>query len=246
MHGGRVRAPRPGVDVARRLLAELAAAEQAFLATSPYRLVHDNDMRAGRYIVRARIVTPLPGEIPRLAHEVVHALRAALDELTTALAGKPVRFPIHESLAQFAQRSRKAIASMTDEAQATLEALQPYHAIGGFRNGPLWTLQQLDAEDPPRLAAGYLRSATMGVNTQRKTAIVGEPTIAAGPFTDGGIVGVAVTRIVGPDPKLDMFMRAELGTAYAPDGAGRGREVIALLGQLCDHVEQTVFPALTS
>jgi hypothetical protein len=175
---------------------------------------------------------------------VVRALRGALDELATALAGKPVRFPIHESLAQFAQRSRKAIASMSDVAQATLEALQPYHAIGGFRNGPLWTLQQLDAEDPPRLAAGYLHSGTMGVNTQRKMSIVGEPSVTTGPFTDGGIVAVVVTKIVGPDPKLDMFLRAEFGTAYAPDSAGRGRALIALLGQLCDHVEHTVFPAL--
>jgi hypothetical protein len=177
---------------------------------------------------------------------VVRSLRTGLDELTTTLAGKPVRFPIHESLAQFAQRSRKAIASMSDEAQATLEALQPYHTIGGFRNGALWTLQQLDAEAPPRLSAGYLRSGTMGVNTQRKTSIVGEPSIATGPFNDGGIIAVAVTTIVGPDPKLDMFLRPEYGTAYAPDGAGRGRELLALLGELSEHVERTVFPALAS
>ena len=235
-----------GVVHARALLAELATAEQAYLATSPYRLVHENDMRAGRYVVRVQVVTTVPEEIPRLAHDVVHSLRTALDELVTTLAGKPIRFPIYESLALFAQRSRKAIAGMSDEAQATLEALQPYHPIGGFRNGALWTLQQLDAEDPPRLSAGYLRSGTMGVNTQRKTSIVGEPSVATGPFTDGGIVAVAVTKIVGPDPKLDMFLRAEYGTAYAPDGAGRGREVLALLGELCEHVERTVLPALTS
>jgi len=235
-----------GVAHARGVLALLAAAEQAYLATRPYRLVHENDMLAGRYVVRVQVVTPVSREILQLAHSVVRSLRTALDELVTGLAGKPVRFPIYESLALFAQRSRKAIASMSDEAQATLEALQPYHTIGGFRNGALWTLRQLDAEDPPRLAAGYLRSATIGVNTQRKTTIVGEPSIATGPFTDGGIVAVAVTKIVGPDPKLDMFLRAEYGTAYAPDSAGRGREVLALLSELCEHVERTVFPALTS
>jgi len=235
-----------GVARARGLLAELAAAERTYLATTPYRLVHENDMRAGRYLVRVEVVTPVPSEIPPLAHAVIRSLRTSLDELVTRLAGKPIHFPIYESLALFAQRSRRAIAGMSDEAQATLEALQPYHTIGGFRNGALWTLQQLDAEDPPRLSAGYLRSATMGVNTQRKTTIVGEPSIATGPFTDGGIVATAVTKIIGPDPKLDMFLRAEYGTAYAPDGAGRGREVLALLGELCEHVERTVLPALTS
>jgi hypothetical protein len=235
-----------GVARARELLAELAAAERAYLATSPYRLIHENDMRAGRYLVRVKVVTPVPTDIPRLALAVVRTLRTALDELTTTLARRPVRFPIYESLALFAQRSRKAIAGMSDEAQATLEALQPYHAIGGYRNGQLWTLQQLEAEDPQELSAGFLRSATMGVNTQRKTAIVGEPSVVTGPFTDGGIVASAVTKIVGPDPKLDMFLRAEYGTGYAPHSAGVGREVLPLLTELCEHVERIVFPALTA
>src|SRR5215217_4419195 len=45
-----------GVAPARGLLAQLAATEQAYLATSPYRLVHENDMRAGRYLVRVQVV----------------------------------------------------------------------------------------------------------------------------------------------------------------------------------------------
>jgi hypothetical protein len=52
------------------------------------------------------------------------------------------------------------------------------------------------------------------------------------------------TKVVGPDPKLDMFMRAEYAIAYAKDGPARGREVVTLLGQLCDHVEHAVFGAL--
>jgi hypothetical protein len=239
------------IERARQQLLLLAAAERDHLATNPYRLVHEHDMRGGRYLVRAQVVRPVPDEIARLAGEVVRRLRESLDELATALAGTPVRFPIFESLALFAQRARKAMTSMSDEAQASLEALQPYHAIGGFRNGPLWILQQLDADDPPRFAAGAVREGySMGVNTQRKVSIAGDPAVATGAFDDGAVIASVPTKIVGPDPKLDMFLRVELAIAYARQGPGRGRGVVALLGELCDHVEQTVFemlePALAS
>jgi hypothetical protein len=202
-------------------------------------------MRRGQYVVRVQVVQPLPEEIARRADDVVQSLRGSLDELATMLAGAPVTFPIFESLALFAQRARKAIARMPDEAQAAIEALQPYHAIGGFQNGPLWTLQQLAGAGAPRLAAGSVREgAAMGVNTQRKVSIVGDPVVATGAFDDGAVVASVGTKIVGPDPKLDMFLRAEFALAYARRGPGRGSDVVELLGELCDHVERAVFETL--
>jgi hypothetical protein len=41
-----------------------------------------------------------------------------------------------------------------------------------------------------------------------------------------------------------MFLRVEYALAYASQGPGRGHDVVALLGELCDHVERTVFAAL--
>src|SRR4051812_33333015 len=228
---------------ARERLALLLAAERDHLASNPYRLVHEHDKRAGRYVVRAEIAALIPDEIPRLAADVVRSLRDSLDTLATSLAGSPTRFPIFESLVLFAQRARKPIAPMSDEAQAFLEELQPYHAIGGFRNGPLWTLQQLDADQPPRLTPSIV-GGTMGVNTQRAVSLEGEPTIVTGPFTDGAVVASVQTKIAGNDPKLDMFFRAELALAFASQGAGKGRAAVTLLGELCDHVERTVFGAL--
>ena len=235
---------RESLERARRQLHQLADAEREHLATQPYRLVHEHDMRGGRYLVRVNVARPVPDDIARLASDVVRDLRASLDEIATALAGAPTKFPIFESLVLFAQRARKAIARMPDEAQATLEALQPYHAIGGFRNGALWTLEQLRAE-PAHLAAGSVREgSSMGVNTQRKVAIIGDPAIAAGAFADGATIASVATKIVGPDPKLDMFLRLEFALAYSSDGPGRGRPVVALLGELCDHVDHAVLAAL--
>jgi hypothetical protein len=236
---------RAALERARQQILLLAGAEREYLATTPYRLVHEHDMRRGQYLVRVQVAQPLPDEIARLAGDVAKSLRGSLDELATALAGAPVKFPIFESLPLYAQRARKAIARMPDEAQAGIEALQPYHAIGGFQNGPLWTVQQLALADPPRLAAGSVREgASMGVNTQRKVAIAGDPVVTTGAFDDGAVVASVGTKIVGPDPKLDMFLRVEYALAFARRGPGRGNDVLELLGELCDHVEHTVFAAL--
>ena len=234
---------RSALEQARERLAHLAEAERAFLATSPYRLAHEHDRRAGRYLVRAHVAASIPDEISRLAAGVLRSAHDSLDELATGLAGRPTRFPIFESLALFAQRARKAIAPMSDDAQAFLEDLQPYHAIGGFRNGPLWILQQLDTDESPRLAPS-VTGGTMGVNTQRGVSIEEEPVVASGPFTDGAVVASAKTLVVGNDPKLDMFLRPEFAIAFATQGAGRGRAALSLLGELCDHVEREVFAVL--
>jgi hypothetical protein len=234
---------RAALDRARERLAQLGEAERAFLATNPYRLVHEHDRRAGRYVVRVQIADAIPDDIPRLAADTLRELHHSLDALASSLAGVATRFPIFESLVLFAQRARKAIAPMSDEAQAFLEELQPYHAIGGFRNGLLWTLEQLDTSEPPRLVPSVV-GGTMGVNTQRGVTIEETPVIASGPFSDGAIVASAKTALTGSDPKLDMFFRAELAIAFPAQGAGRGRAVGALLGELCDHVEHRVFAVL--
>lgn len=230
---------------ARTRLCALADAEQRYVATHPIRLEHEHDMRGARYVVRARVVTPPPEELGGLAAEVARTLRDALDALATSLAGTAAKFPIHESLPLFAQRARKAIARMPDEAQAAVESLQPYHAIGGYRNGPLWTLDALARAGTVALSPGALRAGgAMGVNTRRKVELLAEPTVRAGSFADGAVVASVPTRIVGPDPKLDMFLRVEPALAFPADGPGGGREVVALLGELCEHVERVVLAAL--
>ena len=234
---------RAALASARERLALLRAAEHDHLAASPYRFAHEHDRRGGRYVVRAQVASPVPEEISRLAADVVRDLHASIDALATTLAGSPTRFPIFESLALFAQRARKAIAPMSDEAQASLEDLQPYHAIGGFQNGPLWFLRQLDADEPPRLSPSLL-GGVMGVNTQRGVSLDGERVIVSGPFADGAIVASVKTKVVGNDPKLDMFFRADVALAFAAQSPGKGRPILALLGELCDHVEHAVFGAL--
>lgn len=230
---------------ARGDVAALAALEQRHLERAPVRLLHDHDMRGARYLVRAHAGAPVDAEVHDRLAVALHALRESLDVLASALAGAPTTFPIHDSLPAFAQRARRALSPMPDAAQAGIEALQPYHAIGGYRNGPLWLLRELAAA--PRLvlaAGGMLPDAVMGVNTRRKVELLAEPVVTAGAFDDGGIVASVATRIVGPDPKLDMFLRARFAFAFARDGPARGALVGETLDALVAHLAGPVFRTL--
>ncbi|MEP6989809.1 MAG: hypothetical protein ABJA80_02685 [bacterium] len=235
---------RTSLEHARRDLRTFAGVERDFVATDAFRLAHAFDMRGGRYLVRAHVAQPVPDDILRLAAGIVRSLHQSLDELATELAGAPVRFPVYESLAMFAQRSRKALARMSDEAQATIEGLQPYHESGGHEDAPLWRIMALDTADAPWLTGSIRDGGVMGVNTERSVSLLGDPVVTAGAFADGAIVASVPTRIVGPDPKLDMFLRVDYVLAYTERGPGRGRDVVDLLSDLCDHVEHEVFSAL--
>ncbi len=235
---------RASLERARHDLAAFAGAERDWVASDAFRLAHGHDMRGGRYVVRAHVARPVPDDIVLLAASVARSLHRSLAELASSLAGAPAKFPIYESLVLFAQRARKAIARMSDEAQATIEAVQPYHEIGGFEDSPLWRLKTLDTAEAPWLTGSIRDGAVMGVNTARGVSLTGDPIVTYGAFADGAIVASVPARIVGPDPKLDMFLRAEFALAYPERGPGRGRDVLELLSDLCDHVEHEVFAAL--
>lgn len=233
---------------ARRALEQLSAVERRCLEHPPYRLAHQYDPRAARYTIRVHVTGPLPAELSTLAGQVVRDGRAALDAIATALSsggspagGRPIRFPIHQSLPEFAQRSRRAIAGMPDVAQATIEELQPYHTFGGFHKDSLWLLRELDAVDALALAAGALRDdSALGVNTQRHVEITGPLRVVPGAFEDGGVVVDVAATVAGRDPKLDLYLRPVYQTAFARQGPARGAPVIATLTAILDRVEKVI------
>lgn len=235
---------------ARRSLETLAAAERQHLERHPYRLAHHYDPRAGRYTVRVHVTAAVPDELAALAGRVLRDARASLDALAVALAspaGTPraIRFPIHDSLPEFAQRSRRAIGAMPDDAQATIEALQPYHTFGGFQKDTLWLLRELGSTDVPALAAGAVRGdAELGVNTRRHVDIVGDLRVAPGAFDDGAVIANVAATVAGPDPKLDLYLRPSFELAFAAHGPARGASLTGALEAICGRLEQTVFPAL--
>lgn len=236
------------ISDARQDLARVAHAQQEYLDDTPYRVVHGYDPRGGLYSVRIDVVHGIPPSISEHAARVVHRLRGALDAIADTLASrgqppspsaKPMRFPIHDSLPEFAQRSRRALATMTPEAQATIEALQPYHRLGGFRNDPLWLLRELEGAGVPSLAAGSIGAdAAIGVNTSRHVDVTGALRVDGGAFTHGQVIASISARVAGPDPKLDLFLRPQFELAFASAGPARGAPLVATLGALCDRVDE--------
>ena len=237
------------LDEARRVLEQVSAVERQYLDRHPYRLDHRYDPRAARYTIRVHVTAALPAELALLVGRVLHAARASLDALATALASpagaadapRAVRFPIHDSLPEFAQRSRRAIATMSDGAQATIEEVQPYHTFGGFHKDALWLLRELDLADAPALAAGALRDdSELGVNTRRQVDLVGELLVRTGAFEDGALVTDVAAVVAGRDPKLDLYLRPSFALAFAVQGPARGAALGATLSAIVDRVEHVV------
>jgi hypothetical protein len=231
---------------AHRALEQVMAVERQYLDRNPYRLDHRYDPRAARYTIRIHVVEALPTELAALVAQLLRAARASLDALATALASstgaaeaaRAIRFPIHESLPEFAQRSRRAMATMPDEVQATIEELQPYHTFGGFQKDALWLLRELEVADPPALAAGALREdSELGVNTRRHVDVVDELRVQAGAFEDGAVVADVAATVVGRDPKLDLYLRPSFQLAFAAQGPTRGAALVPTLTAICERVE---------
>jgi hypothetical protein len=232
---------------AREALGRVAAVERRYLDLHPYRFDHRYDPRAERYTIRIHVTTPPPAELPPLAGQVLRGARASLDALATALAsssstlgvGRPLRFPIHDSLPEFAQRSRRALAAMSDEAQATIEELQPYHTFGGFQKDALWLLRELTVAEAPALAAGVLRAdSEIGVNTIRHVEIVSDLRVVPGVFEDGAVVLDVAAKVVGRDPKLDLYLRPSVQTAFAAQGPARGAALVPTLTTICERADE--------
>jgi hypothetical protein len=234
----------------RRRLDLVAGVEREYLASHPYRLIHHYDMRAGLYTVRVEVARPLPAELSDLIDDVVREATALLDDLARALErppdeSRPSRFPIHDSVQAFAQRARRSLARMSDEAQAAIEALQPYHRLGGPRGDPLWLLRELGGAEGRQLAAGAVTGGMpMGVNTKRKVEISGDPEPRRGAFESGALIASVQAKVVGPDPKLDMHLQPTFALAFARTGPAQGAPVVATLEGIVDYVEDDVLGAL--
>ena len=234
---------------ARRELERVADAERRYLDGHPYRLLHAYDPRAAVYTVRVEVAREIPVELPPLAATVSRLGVQGLDALATALAGRrgaagSARFPIHDTLPEFAQRSRRSLAAMPDDAQATIEALQPYHALGGFRNGALWLLRELNATGPSRLTGALVGEPELGVNTRRHVEITGALRVAPGTFEHGTVIASVAARVAGADPKLDLYLRAAFALAFASEMPASGAPLVATLATILGHIEHVVVARL--
>jgi hypothetical protein len=145
------------------LKAELAE----WLEENPIRLVPDFDLKSGKKLVRVEGVRQPPTRFAIIIGDVLHNLRAALDNLAYELAetgyggplpeaiAKTVEFPIFRKESDWLNRSAgpNRIARMRPGAQTIIEGLQPYKRgdESAASEDLLWILHKLSNIDKHRL-----------------------------------------------------------------------------------------------
>ena len=82
------------------------------------------------------------------------------------------------------------------------------------------------------------------MNTVRHVEITGALQANAGPFEHEAIIASVTARVVGPDPKLDLFLTPSFELAFAERGPARGAALVGTLGAICDRVEHDVIAPL--
>jgi hypothetical protein len=137
------------ISRAKKHLADLKAAVDAFDALHPYSLTTD---KAPRYeIHRFWLNAPIPVEWGAILGDCIHNLRSSLDllavELITINGGTPSdysAFPISPDERHFEARGVPRLNGASARAIEFVRRLKPYRGDG---NNTLWELHRLDIAD---------------------------------------------------------------------------------------------------
>lgn len=142
-------AVRIKIGRAKRHLTELDAAIRQYHAIPPYRIVIDKETEPGEELHCFYFVEPIPDCLGGIVGDIVHNLRASLDNLATALAiqnganGRHTKFPIGATKEDFERNVTPYLKGVPAQAKKIIKRLKPYK--GG--NTVFWRLHQLDILD---------------------------------------------------------------------------------------------------
>ena len=254
--------PKLKIKRAKQHIAELEAVLIAFNERRPYELIHEIDPKTGENVYRVLIKEVLPCELPTILGDIVHNLRAALDQtvcdLIRANRKQPKRgsgFPISGTRERLKSNAIGKINGVSAKARRFIERLKPYK--GG--NTPLWVLHELDALDKH---SGIIPVAAAHVAIAARWAL---PMMFWGP--DGSL------RIGGPGPDgtpmwtgfgvpdgsrlvfplkdqseiyrsapsgVNENMEAEIAVAFGESEIIQGEPVLETLHQIAIFVERTI------
>jgi hypothetical protein len=161
---------RVKIDRAKKHCRELEAEIKRFNKGDSYALVDDTHPETGKPIYRFRFLRPIPEDWGGYVGDVIHNLRAALDNLATAsalhydptigrAALKDVYFPIGATKEAFEPRLQTDLKRASARTRQIVKRLKPYK--GGA--DAFWRLHQLDILDkhtalvPVGLGPGQMR-----------------------------------------------------------------------------------------
>ena len=219
--------------------------------------VSELDAESGTTVVSVEIREHVPDSWGPILGDVLHNFRSSLDHLAYALTvaeqGAPLspelerqtEFPIFSTKDGFDKFGSPAIRGMSQQAQSTIEELQPYQRGADWALDPLWLLHELSNIDKHRRAA--------------LTSLHLEPMmeVRAGSFADVqiGISGPATPNdspyVIGTYRRRDDEPDAQISPGYAyyvafrEDVAPRQYKVELILWTIGAHIRESVIGRLT-
>jgi hypothetical protein len=151
---GRLVGVRAKIERAKHHVRDFENRVQTFRDADPYRLVIENDAKAGQRIYKVHVHSQPPASLPLIAGEAICQLRSSLDHLAWQLVeangvtpGNGTYFPISETAAKYKKVSPGKVKGMSAGAISLIDAIKPYQ--GGCDE--LWKLHALNNIDKHRL-----------------------------------------------------------------------------------------------
>lgn len=250
------------VDRAKKHLSDLQAEITGFHARNPYCIICDAESKPGHELYRFEFVEHIPIPWGAIIGDIVHNLRAALDNAATALAvanGRTSRdvisntyFPISATKEGFQKRLPADLRGASPAARRIVERMKPYQ--GG--NDAFWRLHRLDNIDKHQaivpvgvsytkvamkfpFAAMFEAMGESGDDIPDVAPLEFAPSKRHYPLKDGDII---MTYGVGPDPlgkhKPDFQFSFDIG--FGEGQVVDGEPVIPTLQQLIVFTERVI------
>lgn len=124
------------IERAKKHLEELQREVTAFWATKPYAINFDTETEPGKRLYRMKFTNDVPPHWGAAAGDVIHNLRASLDNVATALAVangttsknvlRQTYFPIGVSKEAFEKKLASDLKGASDEAKRIVRLMKPY------------------------------------------------------------------------------------------------------------------------
>jgi hypothetical protein len=234
------------LDRARELYEALATEERAFTASRPLRPEPRFDRPTGWNIVTARVVREPPVRLGLLVGEVVHHLRATLDNLVTWVArrnggaGGRTSFPVFSVEGDYRRRRDERLVDIPEPIKFLIDQMQPFH--GHERGQRLAAINDLDVDDKHQVlfsAWAMLTHVNVGLGDSAESELI----MGEGPIVEDGQelyrvrVRAPATMVSKPDVRYTIVFGAKPGLGDGPD---KWLTSSAMLPGLIDEIEAIV------
>lgn len=227
-----------------------------WLATDPVPVVKEFDAKRSEYVFTVHDFPRPPVEFGLIIGDLVHNVRAALDNLTFALAqgefggvlptkvAEKVGFPIAGDRPLGKTARREKLKPLPAAARKIVEDVQPYKRGDAFRYDPLWWLRELSNIDKHR--ALHL---TFSANVGFKINPVNCEAYNRGFYGNRPLEGrteIARIFVIPEDPSKEMDVEFEptFEIAFERRPPGEGNLVLPMLGDMISHVSEEVIRPL--